>query len=155
MEVIVSLLALALFAGMAYKTIRSWRTEEEESPDPDFDLLTVGEMRKAVDSTSEDLEDAEQLITDLSLCTEYAMMYVRLIWIGDDGEKHKYDLVCDGINTASVDLDEIMEREVTELRASLAYRCQKLAQVTRSRKNSGKNDAHDERGGLFRWLKNV
>lgn len=154
MEVIASFIAIGLFISVTFKAIRMLRGDNE-SPDPDFDLLTVEEKRKAVDRTAEDLEEAEQLITDLSLCTGYAMMYVRLIWIGDDGEKHKYDLICDGINTSSVDLTEIMEREVSELRASLAYRCEKLAQVTRSRKNGGKNDRFFRRGVGILWRRDA
>lgn len=154
MEVIASLLAIALFVALAVKAIRMLRGDED-SPDPDFDLMTVAEKRKAVDATAEELEAAEQLITDLSLCSEDYLLSVRVKWLGDNGEKYTYDLICDGINTASVNLTEIMEREVSELRASLAYRCEKLAKVTRSRTIGGKNDASDERGGLLRWLRNV
>lgn len=154
MEVIASFIAIGLFVALTIKAIRMLRGENE-SPDPDFDLLTVEEMRKTVDSTAEELEAAEQLLTDLSLCSEDYLLSVRVKWLGDNGEKYTYDLICDGINTASADLTEIMEREVSELRASLAYRCEKLAKVTRSRKNGGKNNASDERGGLLRWLRNV
>lgn len=154
MEVIASLIAIGLFVIVAVKAIRMWRGDDD-SPDPDFDLLTVEEMRKTVDSTAEELEAAEQLITDLSLCSEDYLLSVRVKWLGDNGEKYTYDLICDGINTASADLTEIMEREVSELRGALAYRCEKLAKVTRSRKIGGKNDGTDERGGLFRWLRNV
>lgn len=151
MEVIACFVGIALFAWSTYKLCRVWRGLDK-SPDPDFDLLTVEEKRRAVDDTAEDLEEAEQLMTDLSLCSDAYLMSVRVKWLGDDGEKHSYDIICDGTNTASVNLAEIMEREVCELRESLAYRCEKLALSTRrSGKNSGKNDEKRSRGGVRLW----
>lgn len=150
MEVIACFVGIALFAWSTYKLCRVWRGLDE-SPDPDFDLLTVAEKRKAVDRTAEELEAAEQLITDLSLCSDAYLMSVRVKWIGDDGEKYAYDLICDGDNAASVDLAEIMEREVSELRVLLAYRCENLAKSTRSRTIGGKNDSFFRRGVGMLW----
>ena len=152
MQIIAFILSTLGMLWLAKKMIDLWRAGDDADEPTDFDLLSVSERVARVDSTTADLHHMEQLLTDLSICTEDSQIVIGLSWVGEDGEEHSYDLYCSGVNLATECMQDIAEREIAELRAVLSSQCAQLAADTRRGKNGGKNDtatwmqAHRGRG---------
>lgn len=138
-----NLIACLFIAGLLYVTYKlalsATQQEEPEEEVNDFDLLTVTEKVKVAKETSADIEQMEQMLTDLDLCNDYAPQIIRIEWQSVDGTNHAYDIYCDGDNTATECMRDIAERECDDLRQTLAYQCGQLAKVTRRSRNSAQN----------------
>lgn len=126
-----------LFAdSMKPKPVPEEPTEEET---PDFEYLTVREQMQKAQETSDALGDMEQLVTDLETCSTDDIKVLHVEWLGEDGRNHEYDLYADGSNTVTECITAIAEREIAELRRSLAYQCAALKKRTRRAKNCAQN----------------
>lgn len=130
----------SLVAGWAImRAVSKWH-EQPDDDAADFDLATVTEKMEIAHETNTALNDMEELITELDASNADRQTVVQIRWLGDDGENHKHDLYCDGMNTATECLRAIAERETHDLRKALSYQCSVLAHYTRQRKNGGKNE---------------
>ena len=119
-------IAFLLFASSKIES----RKQEEEPEYLDFDLAGANEKIDIVSETRIDLNAMEQLATDLQVSTPDMQFVIQLAWIGRDGKDHTYDLYIDGQNTATDAIALITEREINELRQSLAYECAALSRET-------------------------
>lgn len=97
----------------------------------EFDLATVNEKFSMAADTRESLNAMEQLVTDIDICNATAQKVLHLQWLGEDEETHEYDLYLDGQNTATECMREIAVREIFDLRGSLSYQIERLAEITR------------------------
>lgn len=153
METFVYFASMSFVVWLIYKLIQGAQDEfdvVDDNGDDDadeFDLLTVSEKFEVAKQTNDSLHGMEQLATDLDLCSDESIKVIEISWVGDDGENHKYDLYCDGTNTATECMRDIAQRETYDLRRVLSYQCNALAKATRHRKNGRKNDI-DEIGGM-------
>lgn len=98
----------------------------------EFDLATVNEKFSMAADTRESLNAMEQLVTDIDICNATAQKVLHLQWLGEDEETHEYDLYLDGQNTATECMREIAVREIFDLRGSLSYQIERLAEITRN-----------------------
>lgn len=128
-------LVVLLIGGLIWLSRKARAADDDPDPADDFALLTVREQIAEAKATSDALDQAEQLITDMAECSEDDVLVVRLEWIGHDAEKHLLELYCDGINTAAECLSEIGEREAHDLQAILSRQCAILADGGRHRQN--------------------
>jgi hypothetical protein len=121
--------------------------EPEEEPEPetaDFAFLTVREQLAAANTVADKISDMEQLQTDLTESTPDDLLTVRLEWIGRDNERHCYDLLCSGADTASECLAAAAARESHMLRRVLSRQCAMLSGHKRSTQNRTQNDYKPE-----------
>lgn len=118
--------------------------EPEQEPEPeescDYRLLTIREQAEEARIMADTIGDVEDLITDLQTCSGEHLVSIRISWVGGTGEHH-VDIMCDGINTASCCMEQIMEREIRDRKLALSRQCRALARGTRSVPNSGRNEA--------------
>lgn len=142
---LISFLALALYAAIGIKLLRSYRQQdpEEEEPEEDptaFEYLTVREQIAAAKTLSDKIGEMEQLQTDLVESTPDDLLCVHLEWIGRDCSAHAYDLMCSGSDTASEGLTAAAERESYILRGTLSRQCATLSAATRRTQNGTQNE---------------
>lgn len=134
------LLIAAVYVWIIYRLakhiLRREPAQEEPEEEADYRLLTIREQAEAARIMADTIGDVEDLITDLQSCDGEHLVAVQISWIGATGS-HQVDIMCDGINTASVCMEQIMEREVRDRKAALSRQCRDLARGTRSRRNSG------------------
>lgn len=153
METFFCFSSMSFVIWLFYKLIRKANEPPDDDADnnaDEFDLMTVSEKFEIARKTNSDLQDMEQLITDLDLCSDDNQKIIQISWIGEDGENHEYDLYCNGTNLATECMQDIAQRETYDLRRVLSYQCDVLARATRSRKNGGKNGIET----VGEWLEN-
>ncbi len=136
------LLIAAVYVGIILKICKTILRREPEPEEPeieddaDYRLLTIREQAEAARITADTIGDVEDLLTDLQTCDGDHVIILQIGWIGSTGD-HKIDIMCDGLNTASVCMEQIMEREVRDRKIALSRQCSELARRTRSRQNGG------------------
>ena len=113
--------------------------EQQEEAKTDFDFLSLREQIATAKKTSDQVLSMEQLRTDIEESCEDDLMIVCISWVGRDGDRHEYDLYCNGEDKNSECLGEAIESEIYSLRQALAHQCAVLSRQGRSGKNSGKN----------------
>ena len=114
--------------------------QEEPEESGDYRLLSIREQAEEARIMAETIGDVEDLITDLQTCDGEHLIAIRISWMGATGN-HSVDIMCDGINTASCCMEQIMEREIRDRKLALSRQCRALARGTRSVPNSGRNEA--------------
>lgn len=140
-EIMGAFILLMLLALMFVPIRRTDNAAEQQEERTDFDFLSVREQLAVAHDTADQIGGMEQLLTDIEESCEDDVIILHIEWIGRDDMKHEYDLYCDGSDTASECMTEIAEREVHDLRASLAYQCAVLSERGRHRQNHRQNDA--------------
>lgn len=143
---VLSFLALAAYAVIGIKMLRSSRPEEESEPEPEedpteFEFLTVREQLAAATGISDKIAEMEQLQTDLVESTPEDLLCVHMEWVGHDSKQHAYDLLCNGADTASESLTAAAERESYMLRQVLSKQCAVLGKAEHRSQNGSQNDA--------------
>lgn len=138
------LLIIAVYIAVV---VKMWRAHLRPDPDPeqepedggDYRLLSIREQAEEARIMADTIGDVEDLITDLQTCDGEHIITVRISWIGSTGDHH-VDIMCNGINTASCCMEQIMEREVRDRKLALSRQCRALANQTRRRPISGQNE---------------
>lgn len=118
---------------------REQEPEQEPEDGGDYRLLSIREQAEEARIMADTIGDVEDLITDLQTCDGEHIITVRISWIGSTGDHH-VDIMCNGINTASCCMEQIMEREVRDRKLALSRQCRALANQTRRRPISGQNE---------------
>jgi hypothetical protein len=136
------LLIAAVYVWIIYRLakhiLRREPAQEEPEDDADYRLLTIREQAEAARIMADTIGDVEDLITDLQTCSGEYLVNIRISWVGSTGAHH-VDIMCDGINTASCCMEQIMEREIHDRKVALSRQCRALARGTRSVPISGQN----------------
>ena len=130
-------LLICLIGYLVKKRIEKDRNDEGS----DFAYLTVREQLAVANRTAETIAEAEQLIEDMQESRSDDVMMLHVEWIGRDDRHHTIALACDGYNTSTACMIEISEREINDLKNTLAHQCAVLSESGRSRINGGHNDA--------------
>lgn len=141
-------MAILIAAVYVAVLVKLWRThlhrepEQEQEPEDggDYRLLSIREQAEEARIMADTIGDVEDLITDLESCDGEHIITVRISWIGATGDHH-VDIMCNGINTASCCMEQIMEREVRDRKLALSRQCRALANQTRRRQISGQNES--------------
>jgi len=136
MQLLIAAVYIAAIVKIGRALLRREPVQEEPEESGDYRLLTIREQAEAARIMADTIGDVEDLITDLQTCDGEHLIAMQISWIGATGS-HQVDIMCDGINTASVCMEQIMEREVRDRKAALSRQCRDLARGTRSRRNSG------------------
>ena len=136
-------MAIVIAAVYVAVIVKMWSAHLHRDPDPDpeedggdYRLLSIREQAEEARIMADTIGDVEDLITDLQTCDGEHIISLRISWIGSTGDHH-VDIMCNGINTASCCMEQIMEREVRDRKIALSRQCQALANQTRRRPNGG------------------
>lgn len=123
------------------------RRIRKRSPYNDFDLAGMNEKFFMAEQTRRNLNAMENLMTELQTSSPERQIVLHIEWLADDEIAQQYDLFCDGYNTATDRMREIVEREINDLRNEFAYEVTELQKATRSRKNNRKYNEQIRRIG--------
>ena len=139
MQLLIAAVYIAAIVKIGRTLLHREPVQEEPEESGDYRLLSIREQAEEARIMAETIGDVEDLITDLQTCDGEHLIAIRISWMGATGN-HSVDIMCDGINTASCCMEQIMEREVRDRKASLSRQCRELARGTRSRPISVQND---------------
>lgn len=134
-------LSIAVLAGITVSQYARRTAQQHAPPEPDeddieplyyFDYLTFNEKFLEVQNSSDRLHAIEQLKEDVSCCTPDSQLPITITWISPaDGEQHEYEVFCDGLNTTTECILDIIDREEYEIQMRLSRQCERLSSTAR------------------------
>lgn len=131
MDMLIAAAALSFLVVLLVKLIQPHDDSAEINCDDDFDLLTRREQLAAAKETADAINDLEQMQTDIECSNADDILMLHIEWIGRDGVKREHELYCDGMNTNSECMIQIVERGIHDMRQALTYQCRVLAKDNR------------------------
>ena len=134
-------LSISVLAGITVSQYARRTAQQHAPPEPDeddieplyyFDYLTFNEKFLEVQNSSMRLQAIEQLKEDVTSCSPDNQLPITLSWSSlADGEQHEYDIYCDGLNTATECILDIIDREEHETQFRLSRQCERLSSTAR------------------------
>ena len=133
-------LLIAILSSTAAAVHVRRTSQQHAPPEPEddieplyyFDYLTFNEKFLEVQNSSMRLQAIEQLKEDVTSCSPDNQLPITLSWSSPaDGEQHEYDIYCDGLNTATECILDIIDREEHETQFCLSRQCERLSSTAR------------------------